>query len=227
MKNKKLICIIPLRSKSKGIINKNIKMMAGVPLSVYSIKAACNCLIFKKVIIAIDDFSYKKKIQNYFVNNKITYFNRSKHGSMDNSPSEMVISEVLKKNKEFEHVCLIQATSPLLKSNDLVGGYKKYLNGGYDSLISGYITKKFFWKNFKNHIIPINYNPINRPMKQKNKGTIVENGAFYFFKSKGFFKKKNRIFGKTGVYLMEEKNSIEIDTKSQFTEVRKILDKSK
>ena len=63
MKNKKLICIIPLRSKSKGIINKNIKMMAGVPLSVYSIKAACNCLIFKKVVIAIDDFSYKKKFK--------------------------------------------------------------------------------------------------------------------------------------------------------------------
>ena len=33
------------------------------------------------------------------------------------------------------------------KDDDIILGYKKYLNGKYDSLISGYITKKFFWKN--------------------------------------------------------------------------------
>ena len=111
--------------------------------------------------------------------------------------------------------------------SDIILGYKKYLNGKYDSLISGYITKKFFWKNIKKGIKPINYNPSKRPMRQTNKGTIVENGAFYFFRTNGFFKKKNRIFGRTGVYLMDEKNSIDIDTKSDFEQAKKILNRGK
>ena len=64
-------------------------------------------------------------------------------------------------------------------------------------------------------------------MRQTNKGTIVENGAFYFFRTNGFFKKKNRIFGRTGVYLMDEKNSIDIDTKSDFEQAKKILNRGK
>ena len=41
------------------------------------------------------------------------------------------------------------------------------------------------------------------------------------------FLKKNRIFGRTGVYLMDEKNSIDIDTKSDFEQAKKILNRGK
>ena len=227
MRNQNVICIIPIRSKSKSIKHKNIKMLAGFPLSVYAIKAASNCKLFKKIIIAVDNFSYKKKLQKYIFDKRVSFFKRSLNSSKDNSPTEVVISEVLKKNTKYDHSCLIQATSPLLKDDDIILGYKKYLNGKYDSLISGYITKKFFWKNIKKGIKPINYNPSKRPMRQTNKGTIVENGAFYFFRTNGFFKKKNRIFGRTGVYLMDEKNSIDIDTKSDFEQAKKILNRGK
>ena len=39
--------------------------------------------------------------------------------------------------------------------------------------------------------------------------------------------RKNRIFGRTGVYLMDEKNSIDIDTKSDFEQAKKILNRGK
>ena len=66
MRNQNVICIIPIRSKSKSIKHKNIKMLAGFPLSVYAIKAASNCKLFKKIIIAVDNFSYKKNFKNIF-----------------------------------------------------------------------------------------------------------------------------------------------------------------
>ena len=44
------------------------------------------------------------------------------------------------------------------------------------------------------------------------KETIVENGAIYIFKTKGFKKFKNRLFGNIGLYKMSKRNSVEIDT---------------
>ena len=125
MRNQNVICIIPIRSKSKSIKHKNIKMLAGFPLSVYAIKAASNCKLFKKIIIAVDNFSYKKKLQKYIFDKRVSFFKRSLNSSKDNSPTEVVISEVLKKNSKYDHSCLIQATSPLLKDDDIILGYKK------------------------------------------------------------------------------------------------------
>lgn len=227
MQNDNLICIIPIRSKSKSIKHKNIKMLAGLPLSIHAINAASDCKLFKKIIIATDSDIYKKRIQKYISDQKIVFFKRSKKSSFDYSPTEIVISEILKKNEKTRHICLVQATSPLINKKDLISGYKKYLSTDFDSLISGYLTKKFFWKQNKNGIKPLNYNPIRRPMRQKNKGTIVENGAFYFFKRKGFIKNTNRIFGKTGVHLMSEESSIEIDVQADFVKAEKILRKRK
>ena len=115
MLNDNLICIIPIRSKSKGIKHKNIKMLAGLPLSIHAIKAASDCKLFKKIIIAIDSDIYKRRIQKYTSDKKIVFFKRSKKSSFDYSPTEIVISEILKKNEKSHHVCLVQATSPLLK----------------------------------------------------------------------------------------------------------------
>ena len=42
----KNICIIPLRSKSKEVKNKNIKLIKGLPLCMYVLKTAINSTIF-------------------------------------------------------------------------------------------------------------------------------------------------------------------------------------
>ena len=50
----KYVCIIPARSKSKRIKNKNIKNFFGKPLIYYSIKLALKSKIFNKVIVSTD-----------------------------------------------------------------------------------------------------------------------------------------------------------------------------
>ena len=65
------ICIIPLRSKSKGLKNKNIKLLNKLPLCIYSIKVAIESKIFKKIFIAIDDVKYEIIISSYIKKLKI------------------------------------------------------------------------------------------------------------------------------------------------------------
>ena len=54
----KILAIIPARSGSKGLKDKNIKMMNGKPLIAYTIEAAQNSKIFEDIIISTDSEKY-------------------------------------------------------------------------------------------------------------------------------------------------------------------------
>ena len=69
-----MICIIPIRSKSKGFKNKNIQNFCGIPLVLHSINSAKKSKIFKKIIVATDSEYYinflKKKILHHKISSK-------------------------------------------------------------------------------------------------------------------------------------------------------------
>ena len=54
------IAIIPARSGSKGLINKNIRPLNGKPLMVYSIDAAVKSGAFSTVFVSTDSELYAK-----------------------------------------------------------------------------------------------------------------------------------------------------------------------
>ena len=56
----KPICIIPARSGSKRIKNKNIKLFFGKPIIYYSIKAAIKSKCFSNVFVSTDSIKIKK-----------------------------------------------------------------------------------------------------------------------------------------------------------------------
>lgn len=220
-----MICIIPIRSKSKGFKNKNIQNFCGIPLVLHSINSAKKSNIFKKIIVATDSEYYinflKKKILNYKISSKnIFFFKRSKYSSTDTAPTEIVLTEVLKKYKNHNSACLIQATSPFLTSTDIKKGFVKFKKQKFDSMFSGYIFKKFLWEK-KKKLKPINYDLFKRPMRQKIGLYYIENGAFYLFNIKKYFFFKNRLFGKIGCYKMSYNNSIDIDSKQDFFNAEK------
>ena len=55
MKN---IAIIPARSGSKRLINKNIKPLCGKPMLAYSIEAAKKSGMFSEIIVSTDSEEY-------------------------------------------------------------------------------------------------------------------------------------------------------------------------
>ena len=220
-----MICIIPIRSKTKGFKNKNIENFYGMPLVLHSVNSAKKSNIFKKIIIATDSDYYikflKKKMSDHKISSKkIFFFKRSRHSSTDTAPTEIVLSEVLKKYKNHKLACLIQATSPFLTKKDIDKGFIEFKKKKFDSMFSGYIFKKFLWSK-KQKLEPINYDLFKRPMRQKIGQYYIENGAFYLFKVKKYLSFGNRLFGKIGCYKMTYNNSIDIDTKQDFINAEK------
>ena len=228
---KDVICIIPLRSKSKGIKNKNIKKILNIPLCIYILSAAINSKLFNKIIVACDDEKYFSIIDYHLKKlnlskKNIFFFKRSKKNSSDLSKTELVISEVLQENKNFKYCYLLQATSPLLLKHDILKSYNILISNKLDSLFSAYSTRKFLWNKNKNKLKSLNYDHKKRPMRQQKKNDFIETGAIYAFKIKKFMKFKNRLFGKIGVCEVPVERSLDIDDIKDFKTASDFISKN-
>ena len=216
------IAIIPIRSGSKSIKNKNIKDFNGKPLAYYNILTALNSKLFSKVIVASDSSDYNNKLNKYDELQSMVFMKRPNSISTDKSSTEDTVNFVLNKINFKGNVILIQATSPLLIKNDLKKALKLFYNNEYDSLFSCYESKSFIWEIDHNKTIAKNYNFRKRPMRQDISPYYIENGAFYIFNSIKFLKYKNRLFDKIGLFVMDKYRSIDIDELIDFKIAKKI-----
>lgn len=216
----KVVCIIPARSGSKRIKNKNLVQIKGLPL----IKLICKKIISSKLIddffIATDSLKIYDSIGPY--KKRFKLFKRSKKSSLPNARSEVVMEEFLKTYNQFDIIVFVQLTNPFIKSVHLDKAIKKFKKFKYDSLLSVVKSKSFLWKN-KKITNSINYNFRKRKMSQNLNGYFVENGSFYIFYSKNFLKYKNRLHKKIGTYEMEKSSIIEIDDYEDLKIAKKLL----
>jgi len=116
----KRIAIITARSGSKGLPDKNIRPLAGIPLIAYTIKAALDSGMFDTVMVSTDSEEYARISREYGAE---VPFLRSEATSGDTAGSWDVVREVLRMykelGKEFDQICLLQPTSPLRDGEDI------------------------------------------------------------------------------------------------------------
>lgn len=121
----KRIAIIPARSGSKGLKDKNIKELDGKPLIAYSIEAAIKSEMFDKIFVSTDSKKYADIAIRYGAD---ASFLRSEKNSNDTAGSWDVVREVIAvlkdKGEEYDEIMLLQATSPLRTSQDIVNAIK-------------------------------------------------------------------------------------------------------
>jgi len=130
------IAIITARSGSKGLKDKNILPLAGMPLIAYSIIAARESGMFNDVMVSTDSDYYASIAKEYGAS---VPFLRSKELSGDFVGSWDVVKEVLENyrtgfNMQFDTVCLLQPTSPLRSAHDIISGYHEFVEKHADSV---------------------------------------------------------------------------------------------
>ena len=225
MSKYKFYIIIPLRKGSKRIKKKNTILIKNKMLFEYTLDKIIINKFFYKTFINSND----KTIKNWALKNKISFLDRSKKNQGDKSTTESVILETINKKKDeilFDknsHIILLQCTSPLRNKNDLENCIKHYINGKFDSLFSGFVSKNLFWGKNKKKLTPVNYNLFNRKREQEMNEQIIENGSIYIFNLLKFLKYKNRLFENIGVYLMNKINSMQVDEKEDLEILEKFI----
>jgi|TARA_B100001971_G_C18041884_1_gene458077 CMP-N-acetylneuraminic acid synthetase len=214
-----IYALIPLRTGSIRIKNKNFIKVKKKPLYFHALNQTLKSKLIKKVFIATK--SKKVKIKH----KKLSIFKRSKKSNNKKSSTEIVIGEFLK-NNFCDYLVLIQATNLFIKAKHIDLAIKKLINNRkkYDSLLSVVKSKYLIWQQNKDLIISKNYNYKKRPRSQdiKNK-EFIENGSFYIFKRKNFLKTKNRLHGKITYFEMPKESIFELDEKEDLKIVKKLI----
>ena len=217
MKN---LAIIPARSGSKGLKDKNIKELCGRPLMSYTIEAALDSACFDEVMVSTDSREYAEIAKRYGAS---VPFLRSDRASCDTASSWDVVEEVLsgykKQGKEFDTFCLLQPTSPLRTAEDIKNAYRIFEDKASFAVVSvceaehsplwcGHLPEN---KEF------IGFMDVENMKQRQAVGKFYRlNGALYIVDTERF--KTERFLYQAGsfAYIMESENSIDIDTLVDF-----------
>jgi len=214
---KRIIAVIPARGGSVGIPMKNIQELAGRPLIDWAIKSARDSGIFDEIYVSTDH----KQIGASAEASGAKVHWRSAESATNTASTELALIDFTKAHPDYDILCLIQATSPLVTPEHFCGALKVFNKCKADSLVTAVRMHRFMWKVQEDgQAEAVNYAPLKRPRRQDWDGELIENGAFYFTTKKLFDEVQCRLGGKIALYEMEEHTFVELDSKVDWEIVK-------
>ncbi len=227
MKKLFIVAIIPARSGSKGLLNKNIKKINNKHLIYYTINDAKNCDLIKKVVVSTDSIKIKNISEKYGAE---VPFLRSKSLSGDKVPSNPVIKDALIKlekiyKKKIDIVVYLQATE-IFRENWMIKKCVQTLinDKKIDSCFVAYETHKNFWRIDKSgkpkRINKFNYDTV----RQKKNNLYREDTGLVCASRRNIILKGKRIGGKIKIIPHDyDLGSIDIHNHKQLKIAEKII----
>ena len=214
----KPIVIIPARSGSKRIKNKNLRLFNNKPMIHWTIKKILNSNLFSRIIVSTDS----KKIAS--ISKKCGAeipFIRSKELSDDITTTQAVIADTIHKlninPKINKYICCVYPCSPLLDLNDLKKAINLIKKKDYEFVIpiseySHPIQRAFKIKNKK---IVFNKNEDFTKRTQDHEKYFHDVGQFYLGKTNSWLKRAN-IFNYCQCIEIPNWRAIDIDNENDW-----------
>jgi CMP-N-acetylneuraminic acid synthetase len=224
---RKIIALIPARGGSQEIKKKNMLRIKGKPLIYYTIREAKKCKLIDEIYVS----SENKKILKYSESQKVQTITRPKNFSLKNSHPKLLVFHFisfLKKNgyQLNDIIIYLQPTSPLRKKNDITKAIMIMKKTNNYNCLSVAENKKTIFKSLylKNKTLRCVFNKKYLNFRRQNlKKTYYINGAIFAFSIKDFIKNKNFPSNNSNAYVMNEKNSLDLDTKDDLKKLKKII----
>ena len=214
----KILAIIPARAGSKGIPNKNVRIIAGHPLIYYAINNAKKSKIITDIIVTTDS----KMVQTIAKHMNVNYIDRNKELCGDDVTLDSVIYDAIPKG-EWDYIITMQPTSPTLSVKTLDKAIKYAIDNDLDTVISVINKPHLSWVKLDGKIIP-NYS--ERLNRQYLPPYYMETGAFVISKG-NVVTSKTRIGKKIDVYEIPIEESQDIDDFEDLLSVKNTLSKNK
>ena len=221
--NKKILAITLARGGSKGVKNKNIKLLNGKPLIYYTIREALKSKYIDDYIVSTDSLGIKKISEKYGA--KVPFI-RPKYLAADNSKSSDALLHALKLQEnqlgsKYDIVVELMCTNPLKSFIDIDLCIKKLIKTKSDSVIAmskveeQHPRRLKFIKNDK--IIDIMPEKIESRRQDLKPDIFIRAGSIYALKRDHFYKFKKRYgIGISRPYILPKERSINIDSENDF-----------
>ena len=220
------IAIIQARSGSKGVKDKNIKMLAGKPLIAHSIEVAKSSAVFDEVMVSTDSNQYADIARSW---GAAVPFLRSEETATDTASSWDLVKEVLQKYEElgqtFDAFCLLQPTSPLRTPQDIKNAFQLLQTADTAVVAVCEAEHSPLWCNNLPEDLSLNgfLKRANNAQRQAVGKFYRINGAIYFVKTAAFQEDTHLYREGSVAYVMPQERSVDIDTDLDFAIAETIL----
>lgn len=217
------IAVIPARGGSKRLPGKNLMMIAGKPLIAWTIEAALESGVFRRVVVSTDNWEIAVVAAQFGAE---VPFMRPEELAQDSTPTIDVLIHAVKElsadtDPGITHLACLQPTSPLRTSENITEAVRLLEEKQADAVISVCKSEHSpLWSN----TLPENLSlegfipeKIQRTPSQMLPSYYRLNGALYFCRISRMLEERT-LFLKTGTYacVMNRKDSIDIDDQVDF-----------
>lgn len=211
----KVLGIIPARGGSKGVKNKNIRLIDGEPLINYAINTAKESKLLTNYIVTSDD----EKILRVAKSSNCLCHNRDLKNAQDDSPIESVVLEVLQflKKEQYDLIVLLQPTAPIRTGKDVDNVISMFLE---DEALNNVVSvveledihpaRMYEVDDLKN-LKSLN-SQHEKEQRQKLSSVYLRNGCIYAITTKAFLAEKTLILKNKKAYVMPHETWANIDT---------------
>lgn len=201
-----ILGLIPARGGSKGVPGKNIKMIHGKPLIVWTIESALESRRLDKLVVSTDS----EEIAWIARGAGAKVLMRPDELATDTASTQDVMVHALQ-NCPADTLVLLQPTSPYRSKGLIDSCIEEFERNGYDSLATGFMCD---YKEYGKNTLP----------RQQIEGFFYDDGNVYVIKAKNILK-GDRYGDKIGHKIISRYENAEIDDEYDFWLLEQILKK--
>ena len=214
----RVLVIIPARGGSKGVPQKNIKLLGGKPLIAHAIECALGSKKASKIVVSTDDDAIALAANQY----PIEVIKRPSELAEDDSNVVTAVTYTYDYLKEdFDVIVLLQPTAPLRTSADLdavIDLLEK--NKNTDGVISvvpmdDVHPARMYDLNENQQLVPLIENG-ETLRRQDLKPVYYRNGCFYAVRTKAFYEQQSFMVANKLAFVMNPNWLINIDNQRDF-----------
>ena len=213
----RILCVVPARGGSKGVPRKNLRVVGGKPLIVWTLERALATRPAMDVVVSTDDEEIAAVSR---AAGALVPFLRPADLARDTTPTEPVVRHAIAQARQADAapdaVMLLQATSPVRLPGTLSRAVAQLEATGVDSLVGVVPQAPFIWTEGTADAGPTSaYDVTARPRRQDLTPATLryrETGSLYLTRTWVYDELDNRIGGRVGLFVMDELEGIDVDT---------------
>jgi len=227
----KILCTICARAGSKGVANKNLRLINGLPLIAYSIRQAVETKLFSQIAISSDS----AEIRTTALAHGATFVvDRPAQMASDTAPKLPAIRHCVETTEkefgQFDIIIDLDATAPLRIAADIIGSLELLTATNADNVITGTPAHRSPYFNLveqdENGIVQL-----SKPLKdavtrrQDSPKCFDMNASIYVWRRDALLNNPSLFVSSTRLFEMPRERSLDIDSEADFEMVEWMMSK--
>lgn len=228
------LCTICARGGSKGVPDKNIQPMLGVPLIAYTIRAALESKIFSEIAVSSDSAKILAVAKEYGATLLIKRPLQLANDTVAKIPAirHCMLQAEKAQGTRFDICVDLAVTSPLRLPHDICDAVDLLVRNPGSNVVSACEAQSSPYFNLVEETsegyATLSKKPANEVVRRQDAPSVFElNGSVYGWHRESLLKTASVIEDRTIIYKMPHERSLDIDTPFDWELVTHVLSRSR